>query len=99
MIRLFNDSEINFTVNKGFFSTWSLTCLGSECRRVKMNGVMSVLLGELETSSSLNAKCLGTLASKNRLERPSLSLLLFSKSIYGTQVSSEKQDQLEYHRE
>lgn len=65
-----------------------------------MNGVMSVLLGELETSSSLNAKCLGTsLASKNQLERPSLLLLLFSKSIYGAQVSSEKQDQLEYYRE
>ena len=66
-----------------------------------MNGVMSDLLGELEThSSSLNAKHLGTLlASKDQLEHPSLSLLLFNKSIYGTQVSSEKQDQLKYYRE
>lgn len=65
-----------------------------------MNEVMSILLGELETSSSLNAKRLGTsLSSQDQLERPSLSLLLFNKSIYGTQVSSEKQDQLEYYRE
>ena len=66
-----------------------------------MNGVMSDLLGELEThSSSLNAKHLGTLlASKDQLEHPSLSLLLFNKSIYGTQVSSEKQDQIKYYRE
>lgn len=66
-----------------------------------MNGVMSVPLGELEThSSSWNAKCLATsLASKDQLEHPSLSLLLFNKSIYGTQVSSENQDQLKYYRE